>query len=291
MDDGLARVLARQVERAPSDPVDAATVARWCAVFGDDWATDAVVPAVMYPTFVRPSSPPSTEVPATGVVLHDELKQVLGLPIAIAVGYELDLVGAVGMGDRLVAIERVASVAEPRTSTLGVGRDWVIEVTTTTTTGAPVGIERFRMFGYRTEGASMPSDATSSPPTSAAAAFAAAEARADWTETLAVDAELIVRAAAANHVWAPAHHRPAAARAAGLADIILDTSSQVAFLAGAARRHRPAAPLRSVELSMRRPILPGVEVVLAGIDDGADTGVTATVGGVVVSRSVVRFAT
>lgn len=291
MDDGLARVLARQVERAPSEPVDAATVARWRAVFGDDWAADAVVPAVMYPTFVRPSSPPSTEVPATGVVLHDELKQVLGLPIAIAVGYELDLVGAVGMGDRLVAIERVASVAEPRTSTLGVGRDWVIEVTTTTTNGEPVGVERFRMFGYRTEGASMPSGATSSPPTSAAAAFAAAEARADWTETLAVDAELIVRAATANHVWAPAHHRSAAARAAGLSDIILDTSSQVALLAGAARRYRPAAPLRSVELSMRRPILPGVEVVLAGIDDGADTSVTATVDGVVVSRSVVRFAT
>jgi hypothetical protein len=42
---------------------------------------------------------------------------------------------------------------------------------------------------------------------------------------------------------------------------------------------------------MRRPILPGVEVVLAGIDDGADSGVTVTVDGVVVSRSVVRFAT
>ncbi|MFM8863089.1 MAG: hypothetical protein ACKOIA_11665 [Acidimicrobiia bacterium] len=291
MDDGLARVLARQVERPPSAPVDPATVARWCAVFDDDRVTgvDAVVPALMYPTFVRPSSPPSTEVPATGVVLHDELKQVLGLPIAIAVGYELDLVGAVGVGDRLVATERVASVGEPRTSRLGVGRDWGIEVTTTTTTGAPVGIERFRMFGYRTEGASMPSGATSSPPTSAAST--AAEVGADWTETLAVDAEFIVRAATANRVWAPAHHRSTAARAAGLSDIILDTSSQVALLAGAARRHRTAAPLRSVELSMRRPILPGAEVVLAGIDDGADTRVTATVVGVAVSRSVVRFAT
>lgn len=291
MDDGLARVLARQVERPPSAPVDPATVARWCSVFDDDWAADAVVPAVMYPTFLRPSSPTSVDVPATGVVLHDELKQVLGLPIAIAVGYELELVGALDPGDRLVAIERVASVAQPRTSTLGVGRDWVIEVTTTTTNGEPVGIERFRMFGYRTDDEPVTMDATSSLPTGTVAASTAAEVGADWTETLTVDAEFIVRAATTNHVWAPAHHWSAAARAAGLADVILDTSSQVALLAGAARRHRTAAPLRSVELSMRRPILPGAEVVLAGIDDGADTRVTATVDGVGVSRSVVRFAT
>ena len=285
MDDGLERVLARRVERAPSAPVDADTVARWCAVLGAGWAVeaDAVVPTLMYPTFVRPSSPPSADAPATGVVLHDELKQALELPIAIAVGYELELVGPVEPGDRLVAVERVASVGEPRASRLGEGRDWVIEVTTATIVGAPVGVERFRMFGYRTDGAPMTSGAASTPPTS--------DDGPDWTETVAIDADFIVRAATANHVWAAAHHRSAAARTAGLPDIILDTSSQVALLAGAAQRRRPQVPLRSVELAMRRPILPGVEVVLAGVDDAADTVVTATVDGVVVSRSVVRFAT
>jgi len=281
----LDDLLAQRVERAASAPVDADTVARWCAVLGDGWAADAdvVVPALMYPTFVRPSSPPSADVPATGVVLHDDLKQALDLPIAIAVGYELELVGAVQPGDRLVAVERVASVGEPRASRLGEGRDWVIEVATATTTGAPVGVERFRMFGYRTDVAPTTSGAASNPPPP--------DVGPDWTETLAVDADFIVRAATANHVWAPAHHRSAAARAAGLPDIILDTSSQVALLAGAAQRRRPSTPLRSVELAMRRPILPGVEVVIGGVDDAADTVVTATVDGVVVSRSVVRFAT
>ncbi|MBU3701347.1 MAG: hypothetical protein FGM58_04785 [Acidimicrobiia bacterium] len=285
MDDGLDRVLTSRVERAPSAPVDLDTVVRWCSVFGAsrDAEVDALVPALMYPTFVRPSSPPPADARESGVVLHDELKQALDLPIAIAVGYELELLGQVAPADRLVAVERVASVGEPRASRLGEGRDWVIEVTTSTTTGAPVGVERFHMFGYRTDAAPLTSGAPLRPP--------AADGRPDWTETLSVDADLIVRAATVNRVWAPAHHRSTAARAAGLPDVILDTSSQVALLAGAARRRRPDAPLRSVELSMRRAILPGVEVVIAGVDDAADTVVVATVDGVVVSRSVVRFAT
>lgn len=288
MDDGLARLLERRVERSPSAPVDVETVAQWCAVFGSDWldgdgGADTVVPMLMYPTFVRPTSPASDAV--TGVALHDELKAHLDLPVAIAVGYDLDLVGSVRPGDRLVAVERVASVGELRSSPLGEGRDWVIEVATSTTTGAPVGVERFRMFGYR-----VVTD-RSTPRATASAAGAGADTGPERLGSLTIDVALVVRAASANRVWAPAHHDPEAARAAGLPDIILDTSSQVALLTGAAQRRRAGATVRSVELSMRRPVVPGVEVLLSGAADGDRTSVTASVDGAVVSRSVVVFAT
>jgi len=287
MDDGLARVLARRVERTAPAPVDGDTVARWCARFGEDWAVDPEggVPVVMYPTFLRPGCPSDDGRPATGV-LGDELTEALGLPAAIAVGYELDLIGALGPGDRLAAVERVAWVGAPRSSRLGDGRDWVIEVSTSILGGAPVGVERFRMFGYRSG-----ADGVAAGPVPTVPTVPEVEVGSDWSETVPVDAGFIVGAASAHRVWAPAHHRADAARAAGLPDIILDTSSQTALFAGAARRRRPGTAVRSVELSMRRPILPGVEVVIGGVERDDHTVVTATVDGTVASRSVVRFAT
>lgn len=280
MDDALTRLLERRVQRDRSAPVDRATVTTWCAEFGSAWpeAADDRVPTLMFPTFVRPSAPPPGEAAVTGVELHDELKRALDLPVAIAVGCELRLEGPLHVGDTLVSEERIAEVGHERATRFGPGREWIIEVTTTTIEGAPVGVERFRMLGYR------PGDGVDRGTRSTAEMI-----EPQWHEVLSFDSAAIVRAATANHVWAPAHHDGAAARAAGLPDVILDTSSQIALLAGAAQRRGRATRIRSVDLTMKRPILPGATVRIGGLEHGDTTTVVADVDGREVSRARIVF--
>ena len=280
--DALAQLFERRVQREVSAPVERNTIEEWTAFFGSAWPECAgdVAPSVMYTTFVRPAhAPPPGETPPTGVVLHDELKALLDLPVAIAVGYELEIAGEVRVGDQLVAVERIAEVGEERTTKFGPGRDWIIEVATSTSTGVAIGVEKFRMLGYR------PGETGSRPPRlhEELAGF-------DWNEELDVDADFIVRGASANHVWAGAHHHRDAARAAGLPDIILDTSSQVALLAGAAQRRFPSRRIRSVDLAMKRPLLPGAKVMLAGSDGERSTVVSAVVDEREASRANITFA-
>jgi hypothetical protein len=233
----------------------------------------------MFTTFVRPPLPPAPgETAPTGVVLHDELKALLDLPVAIAVGYELEISGEVRVGDQLVSVERIAELAEERATKFGPGRDWVIEVATSTLDGALVGVEKFRMLGYR------PGHSGAAPPRTAQEPVSFA-----WTEAFNVTAESIRREAAANHVWAGAHHHTEAAQNAGLADIILDTSSQVARLAGAAQRHRPTDRITGINLAMKRPILPEATVTLGGVETDRTTIVSAVVDGRETSRVTVTF--
>ena len=233
----------------------------------------------MYTTFARPPAPPiAGEVAPTGLALHDQLKALLDLPVAIAVGYELELTGVVHIGDQLVSAERIADLGEEQSTKFGPGRDWTIEVATSTVAGSPVGVERFRMLGYRPgePGTAQPRKAQDPSP------FA-------WEERFSVTTESIRREAAANHVWAPVHHRIDAAQKAGLADIILDTSSQVARLAGAAQRRRPTERIVGVDLAMKRSILPGVTVTMGGIEEGRVSRVSALVDGREASQGTITF--
>ena len=282
-DDALEQLLERSVRRDPSSVVTHDVVATWCAVFGGDWAEceNDVVPTVMYTTFVRPSAPPvpGTEAP-TGVVLHDQLKSLLNLPVAIAVGYELELIGELRVGEQLLSTERISALGPERPTKFGPGRDWVIEVSSSTMTGQPVGVERYRMLGYR------PDRSVDTPP----AGSPTPESQTwIWTETNEMSAEAIRTAAAANHVWAPAHHHREAAQRAGLPDIILDTSSQVAMMAGAAQRRRPHRRVIGVDLTMKRPILPQATVTLSGNDEESSATVSASVEGREVSRATITF--
>lgn len=279
--DALKQLLDQRVQREPSLVVTQEVVATWTAEFGEHWAEceGDVVPSLMYTTFARPPAPPAAgEVAATGLALHDQLKALLNLPVAIAVGYELELSGVIHIGDQLISEERIADLGEERSTKFGPGRDWTIEVATATQAGSPVGIERFRMLGYRPDEPGTPQPRKAQEPLTFA-----------WEEHFSVTTESIRREAAANHVWAPAHHHTDAAQKAGLADIILDTSSQVARLAGAAQRHRPTERILSVDLAMKRSILPGATVTLGGIERGRITRVSAIVDGREVSQATITF--
>ena len=279
MPDAELRVLLdRRVERPISEPVDSQTVATWCETFGWDRPPgDVRIPALVYPVFLRPATPPERAA-ETGVVLHDELKSALGFPVAIAIGYEIELLGEVRVADRLCPVERIGVLGDERVTRFGPGREWVIEISTTTVEGHDVGVERFRMLGYR------PGDGVGGTSRSHAVPN-----ESTWSETRSIDAENIRHLARAARVWAGAHHDTDAARAAGLDDIILDTSSQVALLTAAARRHRRDGEPTQVSLTMRRPVLPASNLVIGGIDRGLQTTVRASVDGRETSSAVITF--
>ena len=52
-------------------------------------------------------------------------------------------------GDRVRIQESVREIGEERTTKLGTGRKWTIDVTYTNQHGETVGVETYRMFGYR----------------------------------------------------------------------------------------------------------------------------------------------
>jgi hypothetical protein len=303
-DDVVDRLLAERFERVADTVVTADAVEQWCAFFGGDRARhrsgggDPVVPPLMLATFARPdSSPAPSEIAPAGVALHDRLKAELALPIGIAVGYELECHAFLREGDRLHAVERIATVGPVRDTRFGPGRDWVIEVATANDVGDLVGMERWSMLGYR-----VPDE----PPIRSAAPVATgddvdAEVAPDFAEQFVATREFILIGATVNRVWAAAHHDDDAARAAGLPGIILDTSSWVSMFGRVAADWLGGDPRPgSVSLSMRRPVLVDDIVELSGMiaADVVDSNnvrwigidIVAAVGGRVVSSATVRLA-
>jgi hypothetical protein len=125
VDDALGQLLEQRVQRDRTSVVTPEVVSAWTAEFGAHWAEceGDVVPSVMYTTFARPPAPPAAgEVAPTGLALHDQLKAVLDLPVAIAVGYELELSGVVHIDDQLISAERIADLGEERSTTIDPAR-------------------------------------------------------------------------------------------------------------------------------------------------------------------------
>lgn len=307
-------LLARRTRRSGPVPVNAGDVLRWSEAHrvraprhwpapGRAW----VAPPAMVTTFIRVLDAHPDEAAgaggsgARGLTLHDEVKQACGLPSGIAGGYEMVLHALLHDGDRLELVERVASLGEPETTRLGPGRRWVIENEVTRVgDGELVAVERFHMLGYDPSDAGPPAPVRPDP-VSQRGPVRAAPLDQVHVEELDVTAVAIVMGASANRVWTPAHVDVEAAAAAGIADLFLDTSTQVGLLSvvGGRAAHAEARPGR-LSLRMRRPVLRGDHLVLeatAGPPVVDDAGVTwveadvrATVGGELRSSLTGRWA-
>jgi acyl dehydratase len=80
--------------------------------------------------------------------VHFDLKQALGLPEAIMTDNEIVFHEPVRPGDRLTTRQILRDVSDPKTTRLGTGRFWVIEVEYVNQNGALVGRESYTGFGY-----------------------------------------------------------------------------------------------------------------------------------------------
>ncbi len=81
--------------------------------------------------------------------VHFDLKQQLGLPEAVMTDNEIVFGEPVRPGDRLRTRQILHSVSEPKTTKLGRGRFWVIEVQVLNQRDELVGKEFYTGFGYR----------------------------------------------------------------------------------------------------------------------------------------------
>jgi len=84
--------------------------------------------------------------------VHFDLKEWFGLPEAVMTDNTLILHDPVRPGDRISHHQVLRSVSGPKTTKLGTGRFWVIDIEYHNQDGALVGIESYTGFGYRREG-------------------------------------------------------------------------------------------------------------------------------------------
>jgi acyl dehydratase len=81
--------------------------------------------------------------------VHFDLKERLGLPEAVITENTMIFYEPVRPGDRLSTRQVLRSVSEEKTTRLGTGRFWVIDVESHNSRGELVGVESYTGFGYR----------------------------------------------------------------------------------------------------------------------------------------------
>lgn len=135
-----------------------ASVENGSELFWDDKAaaeiTDGpIAPPTMLSVWFRPHhwAPGRTEAHLP-LRVHFDLKEALGLPEAVMTDNTMIFHEPVRVGDRLRTHQILRSVSDPKTTKLGSGRFWVIDVEYFNQNDDLVGVESYTGFGYRRNG-------------------------------------------------------------------------------------------------------------------------------------------
>ena len=144
-------------------PVEQGYVWTFCAAVHDGnplyWSPEAAdeitggptAPPAMLSVWMRGHDwSPDAQGPTLPLQVHFDLKRELGLPEAIIADYSLTLHEPVRLGDLLRVRQVLRSVSEVKTTRLGRGRFWVIEVEYRRPGGELAGVETYTGFGYPT---------------------------------------------------------------------------------------------------------------------------------------------
>ncbi len=83
--------------------------------------------------------------------VHFDLKEHFGLPEAVMTDNTLTFHEPVRPGDVITHAQVLRSVSGPKTTKLGTGRFWVIDIEYHNQRGELVGIESYTGFGYERE--------------------------------------------------------------------------------------------------------------------------------------------
>ena len=122
----------------------------WDDKVADDVTEGPIAPPSMLSTWFRPHHwAPGREKQALPLQVHFDLKDRLGLPEAVMSDNTMTFHEPVRPGDILTTRQRLRSVSAEKTTKLGTGRFWVIDVEYHNQDGALVGVESWTGFGYR----------------------------------------------------------------------------------------------------------------------------------------------
>jgi acyl dehydratase len=161
--DGVSALIGRyQYEQEGGFPVERGYIWTTCAsvengnpLFWDDDVADeltggSIAPPTMLSVWFRPHhwSPGRTE-PAVPLQAHFDLKELLALPEAIISDNTIVFHDPVRVGDRIRSRQILRSISDPKTTKLGTGRFWVLDVEYLNQHDDLVGVESYTAFGYR----------------------------------------------------------------------------------------------------------------------------------------------
>ena len=124
-------------------------------LFWDDALAETVTggpiaPPTMVSVWFRPHHwAPHRSTPGLPLQVHFDLKEGLELPEAVMTDNTIVFYEPVRPGDRLRTRQILRSVSEEKTTKLGTGRFWVIEVEYHNQRGDLVATESYTGFGYR----------------------------------------------------------------------------------------------------------------------------------------------
>lgn len=136
--------------RAMCAAVENGNLAWWDETEARDFLGAAYSPATMLPVWGRPElwDPHESTLPKA-LQAHFDLKDMLGYPASVAVSYTTSFFAPVTIGDRLRTQQMVWHIGPVKTTKLGTGRFWIIEMQYVGAEGELVGVESYEFFGFR----------------------------------------------------------------------------------------------------------------------------------------------
>ena len=122
----------------------------WDDAVAEEITAGPIAPPTMISVWFRPHqwSPGRTE-PAVPLQVHFDMKRIFELPEAVMTDNTIIFHEPVRPGDRLRTRQILRSVSEPKTTKLGTGRFWIIDVEYLNQNDELVGVESYTGFGYR----------------------------------------------------------------------------------------------------------------------------------------------
>lgn len=121
----------------------------WDPAAAEELTEGPIAPPSMISVWFRPHhwAPGRTE-QALPLQVHFDLKELFGLPEAVMTDNTIVFHEPVRVGDRLRTHQVLRSVSEEKTTKLGTGRFWVIDVVYRNQRDELVGVESYTGFGY-----------------------------------------------------------------------------------------------------------------------------------------------
>jgi uncharacterized protein len=122
----------------------------WDDAVADELTDGPIAPPTMLSVWFRPHHwAPGRTTEVLPLQVHFDLKERFGLPEAVMTDNTIIFHAPVRPGDVLRTHQVLRSVSEPKTTKLGSGRFWVIDVEYFNQRDELVGVESYTGFGYR----------------------------------------------------------------------------------------------------------------------------------------------
>jgi uncharacterized protein len=122
----------------------------WDETVADEVTGGLTAPPSMISTWFRPHAwVPGRDEPKMPLQVHFDLKRDLDLPEAVMTDNTVTYYEPVRLGDVLTTCQLLRTVSAEKTTKLGTGRFWVIDVEYRNQRDELVGVESWTGFGYR----------------------------------------------------------------------------------------------------------------------------------------------